>query len=284
MVDTAIIGGGPAGLSAAVNLKILGKEILWFASGGQSRKVALSEKIANYPGLPDITGAELNERFRMHAESLGITQENKLVTAVTRNKKGFMLLAENEIFEAKTVLFATGVVPASVVDGEERLLGRGVSYCATCDGTLYRGKTVAVVCGDKRFEHEAVYLAGLAEKVYLFAPYKDIGEMSENVTVLTSPVMTITGEKKVGGIILRDGTEISLDGVFFLKSAVAPSTLLRGLETDGSHIVVTRDMKTNIDGAFAAGDCTGRPYQIAKAVGEGNIAAHSIAEYLAEKQ
>lgn len=282
MYDTAIIGGGPAGLSAAINLKQLGKEIIWFSSENVSDKIEKAEKIVNYPGFSEISGHELNESFSSHAERLGLTLEKKLVSTVSKSRRGFNILAENEIYNAKTVLFATGVVLGKPLKGEAELVGSGVSYCATCDGFLYKGKTIAVWCGGKQFEHEVKYLASLAEKVYAFAPYKDCELNGDNIALLSSPIFEIAGQAKVTGIKLRDGSEIDADGVFFLKNAIAPSSIISGLETDGAHIVTDRSMATSIDGCFAAGDCTGRPYQIAKAVGEGNIAAHSIVEYLSK--
>lgn len=167
--------------------------------------------------------------------------------------------------------------------GEAELLGHGVSYCATCDGFLYPGKAIAVYCGSREFEHEVIYLAEIAAKVYLFTPYSDCEIIRENITVNPGKLKSICGQEAVTGVTLTDGTILNLDGVFVLRNAVAPGTLLRGLELDGANIAVDRQMRTNKPGCFAAGDCTGRPYQLAKAVGEGNIAAHSIVAYLAEK-
>lgn len=284
MYDAAIIGAGPAGLSAALNLKLHNKDFIWFGSRDLSEKVGKSEKIANYPGFPVIGGQELNERFTAQMEEMGLELTDKMVTNIMASKKGFMLLADNEMYEAKTLLFAIGSVSAKGVAGEQELLGRGVSYCATCDGFLYRGKTIAVYCGSKRYEHEAVYLAGMAEKVYLFAAYPDCDISLPNVEKLEKPIRGVQGGLRVSGISLSDGTEIEVSGVFFLRSAVAPATLLKGLVMDGPHIAVNRSYETNLPGCYAAGDCTGRPYQIAKAVGEGNIAAHAMLEYLAEKE
>ena len=281
--DTAVIGTGPAGLSAAVNLKLREKSFLWFGSVNQSEKVQKSEKIANYPGSGPISGAELNRRFDEHAKALGLTAVDKMVTSVTPSRSGYILLAENEIYQSKTVLLATGVIAARGFEGEKEFLGKGVSYCATCDGFLYKGKTIAVYCAAARYEHEVEYLANLAEKVYLFTPYGDCGLRLPNVERV-SPIVAVTGDKRVSGIRLKDGTELAVSGLFCLRNAVAPATLLPGLDVDGAHIVVDRAQKTNIPGCFAAGDCTGRPYQIAKAVGEGNVAAHSILEYLSAEE
>lgn len=283
MFDAAIIGSGPAGLSAALNLKLLGKEVIWFGSPA-SEKVEKSEKIANYPGMGLISGAELTQRFIEHAREFAISPVNQLVTSIMTSKSRFLLLAENEVYEARTVLLAIGAVSAKGLPGEVEYLGKGVSYCATCDGFLYRGKRIAVLCGSPHFEHEVQYLADLAGETFLYPQYQGCELKMDRMRTLLSPVVRVLGEEKVSGILLRDGTKIPVDGVFCLRNAVAPAVLLSGLAMDGAHIVVDRQCRTNLPGCFAAGDCTGRPYQIAKAVGEGNVAAHSIAAYLAEEE
>ena len=279
MYDVAIIGTGPAGLSAAITLKLHEKNILWFGSPQFSAKVEKSEKIANFPGMGLITGKELNDRFQHHAKEMKLDPVDRIVTTIMPMQDHFSLLADNEIYEAKTVLLTTGVVNAKGIPGEMEFLGRGVSYCATCDGFLYKGKTIAVICTDKRYEHEVRYLAELAEKVYLYTSYKDVGEMTDNV-MRVSPIREINGTMKAERAQLTDGTDYAINGIFCLRNAVAPSTLLPGLELEGSHIIVNRKQETNIPGCFAAGDCTGRPYQLTRAVGEGNVAAHTILEYL----
>lgn len=283
MYDTAIIGTGPAGMSAAINLKLHNKDIIWFGAQELSDKVRKSEKIANYPGMGFVTGQELNQRMEAHREEMELAITDRMVTNITKTKKGYMLLAENEIYEAKTLLLATGVITAKEFEGEAELLGRGVSYCATCDGFLYKEKTLAVFCAAPRYEHEVEYLAGLADKVYLQTSYGEAGIDLSDVERLDKPIRKILGEERVSGVELADGSERNVDGVFILRNAVAPATLLPGLALDGVHIVVDRMQATNHPGCYAAGDCTGRPYQIAKAVGEGNVAAHSILKYLAEE-
>ena len=278
--DTAIIGTGPAALSAALNLKLHDKSVVLFGSGALSVKVEKSELIANYPGVPMVQGSELNARFRAQMEEMGLQITEKKVTQVMPMSPGFMVLGDSDVYQARTVLFATGAVSPKGFPGEEELLGRGVSYCATCDGFLYRGKTIAVYCAQPEYEQEVSYLAHLAEKVYLCTPYRDSNVSGENVVKLERPIRRITGEGRVQGILLSDDTRIAVDGVFLLRSAVSHDKVLAGLATEGPHIVTDRQMKTNVEGCFAAGDCTGRPYQIAKAVGEGNVAAHAILEYL----
>ncbi len=284
MYDVAIIGSGPAGISAALNLQLHNKSIIWFGSRELSSKVERSEMIANYPGVSMVHGPDLNKAFLEQIDRAGLTITEQMVTNIGAAGKGFMVLGGNEIYDAKTVLLATGAVSGKGLPGEDALLGHGVSYCATCDGFLYRGKTIAVFCGAKRYEHEVTYLAGLAEKVYLFAPYADCDVALPNVVRPEKPMRQVDGGEKVSGITLTDGTQLAVDGVFFLRNAVAPAKLVSGIELDGAHIAVDRNMATSKPGCFAAGDCTGRPYQIATAVGEGNTAAHAILEYLSQME
>lgn len=276
--DVAIIGTGPAGISAALNLKLHNKSIIWFGSADLSMKVEKSEKIANYPGVPMVKGQRLNEVFKQQIEEAGLEITDKMVTNIASTKNGFMILGGNDVYEADKVLLATGTVTAKSLPGEDELLGKGVSYCATCDGFLYKQKKIAVFCGAKRYEHEVEYLAELADKVYLYAAYPDCEIDLPNVERLTSSIKEIKGEDRVESINTAEGDSYEVDGVFILRTAVAPTSLIKKLEVDGNHIAVNRKMETNIPGCYAAGDCTGRPYQIAKAVGEGNIAAHSIIE------
>lgn len=276
--DVAIIGTGPAGISAALNLKLHNKSIIWFGSSDLSMKVQKSEKIANYPGVPMVNGQKLNEIFKQQIEEAGLEIIDKMVTNIASTKNGFMILGGNDVYEADKVLLATGTVTAKSLPGEEELLGKGVSYCATCDGFLYKQKKIAVFCGARRYEHEVEYLAELADKVYLYAAYPDCEIDLPNVERLSSQIKEIQGQQRVESINTVEGDRYEVEGVFILRTAVAPSSLIKKLEVDGNHIAVNRKMETNIPGCYAAGDCTGRPYQIAKAVGEGNIAAHSMLE------
>lgn len=278
MYDIAIIGGGPAGISSAINAKVLNRNFIWFASRTVSEKVARAELVKNYLGLPDVSGEELSRAFSNHAESLGIKPVDKVVTGVYSGGNYFTLLAGNEDFTAKTVILCLGV-ESTQIEGEAELLGRGISYCATCDGFMYRGKNIAVLCTDKRFEHEIEYLCSIAGKAYVMPLYAGYEIKSQNAEILLKSPTRFEGKERLEKIIFKDGS-LSVDGVFILKSSVSPSILLRGLKVTDGHIAVDRAMRTNIDGVFAAGDCTGRPYQYIKAAGEGNVALHSAVEYL----
>ncbi len=280
MHDCIIIGTGPGGLSAALNLKTHQKDFVWFGSKTLSDKVTKAEKITNYPGFPEISGAELFAKFDEHIRQAGLEITEKTVTNVMHTGRHFMVLADNEIYEAKTLILAMGVMTARVMDGEQELLGKGVSYCATCDGMLYKGKRIAVVCNAPKYEHEVKYLAELASEV-LYFPTFESGINRENVIVSQDAPVAVCGEKHVKSITLRSGASENIDGIFCLRNAIAPAALVSGIKEENGHIVVDRQMATNLPGCFAAGDCTGRPYQYTKAVGEGNVAAHSVISFLA---
>lgn len=279
--DAAIIGTGPAGLSAALNLKIHQKNFIWIGSKALSDKVTKAERISNYPGFADVSGVGLNEAFQKQVQSMGLEIVEQMVNSIMSMGKHYAILAGSEFYEAKTIVLATGIAPVGTLPGEQENVGRGVSYCATCDGALYQGKTIAVICNHARFEHEVKYLAELAQRVYYFPNYREVGRLPENIQMMEDKAKGILGENRVSGVELRSGEVLPVDGVFCLRSSVALATLLPKLVTENGHIAVDRQMATNLPGVYAAGDCTGRPYQYAKAVGEGNVAAHSVIEYLA---
>ena len=282
MYDCIIIGTGPAGLSAALNLKTYKKSFVWFGSKNLSDKVQKAEKITNYPGFPELTGQELFSHFTDHIQSAGLDITEKTVTNVMSVGTYYMVLADNEVYEAKTLILAMGVMTAKLLKGEDELLGRGVSYCATCDGMFYKDKEIAVLCNDPKYEHEVEYLADLAAKVTYFPMFSDSQIKKENVTISKDFPLEIKGSDRVTGLVLKSGKVLELDGIFCLRNAIAPSKLVSGLEIENGHIKVDRTQKTNLPGCFAAGDCTGRPYQYTKAVGEGNVAAYSCISYLTE--
>ena len=279
--DIAIIGTGPAGISAAINAAIRKKKFILFGSENLSAKVECSHIISNYPALPQISGKELNQKLAAHLKQMNIKITNECITGVYNLGKYFMLLADQKEFKANSVILATGAQNVAEICNERALLGKGVSYCATCDGNFYKGKTIAVISDNKESEEEVDFLADLASKVYFYPSYKT-DYSKDNVERLTSPAKSVDGERHADGITLSDGRHIAVDGVFFLKQSVSADVLVSGLEMNGGSIAVNHDMSTNIKGCFACGDCTGKPYQIAKAIGEGNTALHSAITYLSE--
>lgn len=286
MYDCIIVGASVAGVSAAINLKIRQKDFLLLGNKNFSAKVQKAELIRNFVGIPDISGKELSSALDNHLTTMGITITEKRINSVLAMKKSFLLEAGGEILEAKTIILATGVEFTKKITGEDEFLGRGVSYCATCDGEFYRGKTIAVVGSSKDAEEELSYLAELAGKVYYIPLYvhDQNFEVAQNVELVQDKPKAVLGIQSAEKLLLKSGREITVSGIFFLKDALAPSSLVHGLKDDGIHIIVDREMKTNLPGCFACGDCTGRPYQYMKAAGEGNIAAHSVVSYLAKIQ
>ena len=282
-MDIAIIGTGPAGVSAALTATNRNKTVLLLGSREMSEKVAKAHEIRNYPGLPMVKGSELAEAFRDHLDRAGIAITEKRVGAVYAMSDYFALQIGEEMVEARAVILATGVVQANPLPGEKELLGRGVSYCATCDAPLYRGKTAAVIGYSPREEAEAAFLSEVCSEVSYFPMYKEETSLPEKVRVI---------REKVTGIAQEDGRRIvqtekgtyAADGVFVLREAVAPDTLVPGLEADGPHVRVNRKMETSLPGVFACGDLTGTPYQYIKAAGEGNVAAISAAAYIDTKK
>ena len=280
LYDVAIIGTGPAGVSAALNLRIHERSFIWIGKRDLSDKISRAERISNYPGFIDATGEALNRAFMDQLAAMDIEITEAMVNQIMPMGDHYALLAGPDFYEARALILCTGVSQTGGIRGEAEYLGRGVSYCATCDGGLYRGRTVAVVCGNRRFEHEARYLAGLAEKVYFFPYYRDPGFIADNVLSPDARPVAVTGDERVEGLRLNNGSDLAVDGLFCLRDAIALDTLLPGLATENGHIAVDRRMAASLPGVFAAGDCTGRPYQYAKSVGEGNVAAHSAIEYL----
>lgn len=282
MYDIAIIGGGPAGISAAINAKILDKNFIWFGSRNLSQKVGRAELVRNYLGLPDISGKDLAAAFINHAEALGISPVDEIITGIYPTGDNFTLLAGQKDYAARAVILCTGVQTAEI-KGEGKLVGRGISYCATCDGFMYRGKRIAVLCTDKRFEHEVEFLSSIAGKAYVMPLYKDYEITSPNAEIVMKSPVEFTGSERLESVLFRDGS-LEVDGVFIMRNSLSPSLLLHGLKISDGHIEVDRSLRTNIKGVFAAGDCVGRPYQYIKSAGEGNIALHSAVEYLAENK
>ena len=277
--DIAIIGTGPAGVSAALTAKNRNKSILLLGSRQMSEKVAKAHEIRNYPGLPFIRGEDMAAAFRDQLDQMEIPVTEKRIGAVYAMGDYFALQAGEEMLEAKTVILATGVVSAKPLPGEEALLGRGVSYCATCDAPLYRGRAAAVIGFSPREEAEAAFLSEVCSRVIYIPVYPEETDLPETVEVIREKPVEI--RKTEGGLIVQTTEgEYPADGVFVLREAVAPAQLVPGLKTDGAHVKVNRKMETNLPGVFACGDLTGTPYQYVKAAGEGNVAAISAAAFL----
>lgn len=287
MVDCLIIGSGVAGISAALTLQANGKSFLLFGSSSLSEKISKAEWIRNYPGLSNVTGEAFCTALQAQLNEAKITVTEEKVMGMYALKEKFGVATQSgNYYEGRTVILACGVEAIKTVDGETEFAGRGVSYCATCDGFLYKDKTIAVLCTSKRLEHEIEYLSDFAKKVYLIAMYKDVEILRENVQVIRKMPVKIDGKMRVEKVMFSAAPaegmdkDLLVDGVFMLRESVSPAVLMSDLEMQDGHVVVARDMQTNLQGCYAAGDCTGRPYQYAKAVGEGNVAAHAVSAFV----
>lgn len=263
--DVIIIGGGPAGLSAALNIRARGRTAAVVSNPLEENPLWKAERVENYLGLPALSGAELLTAFRRHAEAAGAEfREGKALSAL-RSGEDWYVSVGSDMLQAKAVVLAAGVSRGKKLPGEAELLGRGVSYCATCDGMLYRGRRVAVLGWTPSAEREAEFLREIGCEVVYFDKPRD-GSIQG-----TAAVESVT----CGGV-----TE-AVEGVFLLRPAMAPGDLLPGLAVEAGFVTVDRSMAANLPGVFAAGDCTGGPLQVSKAAGEGLIAGQRAAAFAA---
>ena len=277
--DIAVIGTGPGGLEAAITATIRNKKVILLGSKDLSRKLARAHEIQNYLGFPAVKGEDLAKAFQGHLDQLGIGITEERVSAVYAMGDYYALQAGESMIEATAVILATGVVQGKPLPGEEENLGHGVSYCATCDAALVRGKKVAVVGYSPKEEAEAAFLSEICPEVLYFPMYQGVGDLPRNVTVIPEKVTAL--DRQAEGMLVKAAEKAySSAAVFVLRDAVAPGQLVPGLETEGPHVKVTRKMETNLPGLFACGDLVGTPYQYIKAAGEGNIAALSAVSYL----
>ena len=281
--DIAIVGTGPGGLEAAITAKIRNKDIILFGNKNLSLKITKATEINNYLGFPDITGEELAKAYDTHLQKMNIDINTSRINTIYAMGDYFALQSAEEMFEAKSVIISTGVVTGKTLPGENENLGRGVSYCATCDAALYKGKEAIVIGYSPKEEEEVIFLAERAEKVTYIAMYKNVLFLADNIEVVEGrfPRKIIKNEDRITLVTNKESYEA--DGIFILRDAVSPDKLVPGLLIEDGHIVVDRAMRTNIEGVFACGDVTGKPYQYIKAAGEGNVAALSAVSYLVNK-
>lgn len=263
--DVLVIGGGPAGLSAALNVRARGRSALVVSNPLEENPLWRAERVDNYLGLPELSGAALLTALRRHAEAAGVEfREGKALNAVRMGDTWYVCVG-SEMENARAVVLAAGVFRSGKFPGEAEFLGRGVSYCATCDGMLYRGRPVAVLGYSDTARREAEFLAGIGCSVTYFDRPRSC---------------TISGGKRVEAVTC-DGETVPVDGVFLLRPGMAPTDLFPGLAMEKGYVTVDRRMATNLPGVFAAGDCTGGLLQVSKAAGEGLTAGQSAAGYAA---
>ncbi len=287
--DAIIIGSGPAGLTAALYLGRAGQKCVVLEKdfvGGSTARIA---HIENYPGYETVSGMDLTQTMAKQAEKFGATivypvevVDMELQGAVKRVR------TRDEVYEAHIVIISIGVARKKLeVPGAKEFLGKGVSYCATCDGNFFKGRKVAVVGSDDEAAEEALHLADLCEKVTM-VPHKELDivatvlnrlKSKPNVEILpVSKIHAVVGDELVTGLkISRDGAEtvLPLEGVFIAMGSTPISQLILragGMADDRGCLIVDKHQRMNLDGVFAAGDCTCGGMQIVTAAGEGAVA------------
>ncbi len=302
MYDVIVIGGGPAGLTAGIycaramlKTLLLEKETL----GGQAAKTPIIE---NYPGFPEgIEGVNLIERMVEQTKKFGVEIAIEVVEKIILSNGDKIIRTDKKEYQTKAVIIATGSRYKELgVPGEKELVGRGVSYCAICDGPLFRNRIVGVVGGGDSALTEAIYLSKIAQKVYLihrrdqFRAARSIQEKISTInnieTILNKLVKSIKGEKRLEGIIIVDKnsnqeSELKLNGLFIYVGFLPNTDFIKGLINldETGYVITDENLETNISGVFAAGDVRKKTLrQIATAVGDGAMAAIMAERYLGQ--
>ena len=301
MYDLIIIGGGPAGLAAGIYAVRFGLETLILERSEISGQISMADIVENYPGFPSISGLELMEKYRTHAQEVGVKTRITEVLSVQTEGTKKIVSTDNGDLEAKALIIATGANPKHLnVPGEKELISKGVSYCAICDGPFFKNKTVVVVGGGNSAVADALLLSKIAQKVYLVhrrdclraaKVLQDRAFATPNIEfILNTLVLEIVGSgegvKKVGKIILQDlnskeSRELSTNGVF-IYVGIHPNTEFVSVEKNNEGFIKTnRWMETSEKGIYAAGDCRDTPiWQLVAAVRDGAIAATAANEYI----
>lgn len=299
MYDTIIIGAGPAGMAAGIYASraelshlVLESEIM---SGGQ---IINTSEVDNYPGLFHTAGFDLAMKFREHCDALAVAFREETVTGIEKKEKGFWIRCENgEALETKTVLLATGATHRKLgIPGEEELAGRGVSYCATCDGAFFKGKDVAVIGGGDVAIEDALFLARICRKVYLvhrrgeFRAAKTLVsklKACDNVSfVLNAVPKQINGADCVNSLLVeREGKteELAVSGVFVAVGMIPNTGLVKNFDVldEAGYVRASENCTTSVPGLFAAGDLREKSLrQVITAAADGAVAIHEIENYL----
>ena len=297
MYDVVIIGGGPAGLTAAIYAVRANKKVLVLEATVCGGQIINTSKIENYPAAPDITGLEFGQTLQKQAEDLGVEIEFESVEKIINNDISKLVITEDDQYKARSVIIACGTEPRRLgLENEDKYTGSGISYCATCDGSFYRNKVVAVNGGGNSALHEALYLSEIAEKVFLihrrneFRGSADLVEKikkKDNVElILNANIVGLNGDKKLKSITISHGNkteELALDGLFVSIGRIPKAKgLIDGLElTEGDYVKADESCTTNIPGVFVAGDVRSKEIrQLVTATSDGAIATEAALRYI----
>ena len=298
MIDILIIGGGPAGLTAALYAARAGKSVTVCEGESLGGQITQSPKVDNYPGLPGISGMALGDALCAQAMDAGAAVEFAQVTAVTRIEGGFRAETEFDTYEARAVIFAGGAKPRPLgAEREQELVGSGVSYCALCDGAFFKGKDVAVVGGGSTAFSDALYLAKVCSSVTLIhrrdgfraeRPLIEAANATENLRIMTPyTVESLLGDSQLTGLVLKNAEtgeteELKVDGVFAAIGHMPNCGVVEGLlDLSDGYAAAGEDCRTRTPGLFVAGDCRNKAIrQLTTAIADGTAAAVAACEYL----
>lgn len=283
MFDVIIIGGGPAGISASLYTKRGNKKTLVINS--ESSILQEVHKIENYYGFENgISGKELYDIGIKQAKNLGIEVKQEEVLTVKINEKGFEVITNKDTYESEAVIIAVGNKKNKVkIKGIKDLEGKGVSYCAICDGFFYRDKEVAVIGSGNYAISETNDLINIAKKVTILTNGEKAPEFrADNVEINSKPIEEIEGKEKVEKVVFNDRSSINADGIFVAQGTAGGFELAKklGLLIKDNHIIVNENMETNIKGVYACGDCTGGLMQVSKSVYQGTVAGLEVIKFL----
>lgn len=278
--DIAIVGRGPAGLSAALNCYARNKDFVIVGPKSGSDKLLSTSQVDNYLGLSPATGEEINETFLSTIEKYELNNIDASVSSVYSLPDGFFLeLKDSTMVQARSVIVATGLSSKTTIKGENRFIGKGISSCATCDGNLYRDKNLVVLAYSESAIEEANFLVDIVRSMTLIDLIGIADRLDPRIKLLDAKPLEFVGDK-YAEVLVTDKGELKADGFFVIRDDKAASDIIPGIELEDKHIKVDKDFATNIPGLYACGDVCGSPYQIAKAVGEGNIAALSASKFI----
>lgn len=295
--DIAIIGAGTAGMSAAIYAKRAGKNVIIFEGYMPGGQIVVTPEVDNYPALGKVSGYDFAMGLYNQATELGTEMISSEVIKVSRAEGGFNIEYDGGEVFSKALIIATGAKNRKLdVDGEEKLTGYGVSYCATCDGAFYRDKTVAVVGGGNTAFEDAEVLASMCAKVYLIHRREGFRAEPEKVTkvknlpnvefILNAKVVALLGGDKVSGVTLEDTLtgekkDLSLDGVFVAVGQTPSTDIFEELvKRDKAGYIIAGEDCIAADGVFVAGDCrTKKVRQLVTAAADGSVAALAASEY-----
>ena len=281
--DIAVIGGGPAGIAAAITAQSKGRKVVLFEAHGFSPRLRSVTEITDYLGLQPMSGTELMDHFVAHLSRTDVFVVEEKVVSLKEIGNGFVIGTPSGNFNADAVVLCTGVSRSNLLIGEKEFMGRGVSYCAKVDGVNYKGKRVAAIATTDDAMEEIELLADYCEHVYLFPRYNGFRQPKrKNVTIIIEPPTEITGTDRVTGLH-TDTDFFGVQAVFMFRATDPLNSFLPELQIRGRSVYVDDQAQTNIEGVFAGGDCTGQPWQVNLAAGQGQKAALSAIRYLAKR-